>query len=133
MSAAEVNIPLLRKAVEWAEAEAAKPPGQCLWLQAEWMTFPEDHKSEHSWSAGLREENGLTAECGTTHCIAGWIGATMGDGFDRNWVNAEGVAVEEFAAEALGLSRCDAMALFRGTNTIEDVRRIAESLAGEPL
>lgn len=120
MSAAEVNIPLLRKAVEWAEAEAVKPDGEfCAWRQGEWRT---------------------DMKCGTVYCIAGFVAQTV----DQRYATAntvEDVHVSQFAAEALGLTlggcgldgcTCE-VHLFDGANTIEDVRRIAESLAGERL
>ena len=78
----EVNIPLLRKAVEWAEAEAL--------------------------------------------CIAGKVA------FDLTG-NMSYFDAEPIAREALGLDNGQAIRLFNQWNDIEDVRRIAEDIAGERL
>lgn len=117
MSAPEVNVALLRKAVEWAEAEAARPQGQ--WLQAMWTTTPD------TWPR-LRAQAGLTAECGTTYCIAGYICHITGiDGEGQGWAYP--------AADQLGIDDDASDRLFDAGNDIEDVRRIAEEIAGERL
>jgi hypothetical protein len=108
MSASEVNIPLLRKAVEWAEAEAAKPEGG-LWDQSWYIT----------------DDNA----CGTSYCIAGWVNVQNGaEGYDQ-------ITDTSAAAESLGIPvwRGEDGHLFDGGNSIEDVRRIAEEIAGERL
>lgn len=127
-----VNIPLLRKAVEWAEAEAAKPPELCEWRQSYWVTpsTPEEAAQWGIWgSAGTTAENGRAKECGTCYCIAGYVVATQ-----IGPVGA-GVSMTEEAARLLGLDDdCGGPGgLFSATNTIQDVRRIAEELAGERL
>ncbi len=111
-----VNIPLLRKAVEWAEAEAEKPPALCEWEQTVYVLPPERF-----------ELYGRSPECGTCYCIAGYIAA-----------QADGPVVDEDTAgnraqELLGISDFQSDLLFDGCNNIEDVRRIAEQIAGEPL
>lgn len=121
MSAPEVNIPLLRKAVEWAEAEAAKPKSQSLWHQGAWSE---------------------TAGCGTAYCIAGYVAQVVDARYEQSQ-NVEGVHVSNFAAEALGIGgqvdscgqeNCTCTVdLFSASNTIADVRRIAEDIAGERL
>lgn len=116
-----VNIPLLRKAIEWAEAEAAKPAGEfCAWNQGAFI---------------------MQTACGTAFCIAGYVGQIV----DPRYAQAErvdDVPVGQAAVEALGIPVEDGcrdpgctcgVPLFSATNTIEDVRRIAESLAGERL
>lgn len=115
-----VNIPLLRKAVEWAEAEAAKPTGG-LWIQQLWYTRPD----ATGYEADLRERNGLTPECGTSYCIAGFV-------CDVEGIDALGYW-DVSAAKALGLSVSQCVPLFHASNTIADVRRIAEDIAGERL
>lgn len=130
----EVNIPLLRKAVEWAEAEAAKPVVESQWLQESWSMSPEEKAHAIATQEGLTDlpayverVQELIPVCGTAYCIAGWI-----------QLHLEGEVSEEaadVAAEALGIDGywlADTH-LFDSANTIEDVRRIAESLAGERL
>ena len=106
-----VNIPLLRKAVEWAEAEAALGEDG-RWVQA--FVSSEKH-------------------CGTSYCIAGWVAAQdteTGDPYDVPC----GDPVRH-AADRLGIPHTDDEwnPLFHADNTIKDVRHIAESLAGERL
>lgn len=119
----EVNIPLLRKAVEWAEAEAAKPAELCEWVQADYRVEPARAQSMYDKAPG----------CGTCYCIAGFVGAQLDARYtQKNLV--DGVHVNEFAAKALGINLTEAdNDLFHEDNTIEDVRRIAEELAGERL
>lgn len=110
MTSTNVNVPLLRKAVEWAEAEAAKPYSEfCQWDQAEWVQ---------------------QTYCGTRFCIAGYVAQLQDARFAGSSV-VDGRTAQKVAAEALGCGH--ASALFAVTNTIEDVRRIAEDLAGERL
>ena len=116
MTENNVNVPLLRKAVEWAEAEAAKPVDQSHWNQMDWV-------SERA--------------CGTAYCIAGYVAQLQ----DERLVSQSTIYDEDgkylssrlVAMEALGLTPPQAGVLFWGANSIEDVRRIAEDLAGEPL
>lgn len=118
-----VNIPLLRKAVEWAEAEAAKPPELCEWDQGAYRWV-------NPWMYGMKSR-----ECGTCYCIAGYVTSLVNEDF------ANGGAVPdpaEIAADALGIERFNGTAdagahLFSDDNSIEDVRRIAEQIAGESL
>ena len=116
-----VNIPLLRKAVEWAEAEAAKPPELCEWEQNYYSVDPHKHRIPISRPA-TGERITKAAECGTCYCIAGYVSVMAGK-----------VATAENAQALLGLDDDDAYALFHFENTIEDVRRIAEDIAGERL
>lgn len=122
----EVNVPLLRKAVEWAEAENSKPPELCEWFQGSWViNAPGDTEYDYR-DEGVRRTLGLSPECGTCFCIAGYVQyVTTGskDGAEAEWT----------AAKQLGLSYSQANKLFGGENGIEDVRRIAEKIAGEKL
>jgi hypothetical protein len=133
----DVNIPLLRKAVEWAEAEAAKPAELCEWNQSYYYipTLEErDTKFAHDstmqpepdfdWVAEARKD--LAPECGTCYCIAGYVASTVNGSF--TYYNAEYIA-----KDALGLSSGQAADLFFGGNSIDHVRRIAEEIAGEKL
>jgi hypothetical protein len=133
MTEPNVNIPLLRKAVEWAEAEAAKPWELSEWNQSMWA-MPA--------SALVRYHDGAkkAPECGTCYCIAGFVSSlhaaeVRADGDCADLLDADGFVIEEdeYAQNALGLTERQANTLFRASNTIEDVRRIAESIAGERL
>lgn len=129
MSESNVNIPLLRKAVEWAEAEAAKPPEVRQWDQGWWVTLPAERAEEFEVDE---------AACGTAYCIAGWTCHAAGDVFDESRSEcvsnlADGTHISYRARDLLGISSSGAEALFYGGNTIADVRRIAESIAGERL
>lgn len=114
----DVNIPLLRKAVEWAEAEAAKPSAECHWYQGDYVT--------------PMVQLGRST-CGTAYCIAGYIGQALDERYAHEWDPAGLPRVDVFAQGALGLRSEEANDLFGGNNTIEDVRRIAEDIAGERL
>jgi hypothetical protein len=80
MSETEVNIPILRKAVEWAEAEAAKPYELCAWDQENWV-IPGTAEDAKAWGYNepFVESIGKSAECGTCYCIAGFVlASTLG-------------------------------------------------------
>lgn len=127
MTETTVNIPLLRKAVEWAEAEAAKPWELCEWNQQDTIRPPENVlPSFRDLQAGVSVSAQKAAECGTCFCVAGYVVAVI-DG--PAWRDSR----MKRAAEHLGLNDDDAWDLFAANNTIADVRRIAESIAGERL
>lgn len=129
MNDSTVNVPLLRKAVEWAEAEAAKPWDQCLWYQGDWVA-PEGEVARYG-----------EVKCGTAYCIAGYAAMlTLGKGesFDEcgGIVDAKGRDVEhasERARRELGIDTWEAERLFSAGNDIDRVRYLAEEIAGEPL
>lgn len=130
MSEPTVNIPLLRKAVEWAEASAAAGDGE--WYQGSWM----NHNPVVAHNLGLRIWETKFREaletCGTAYCIAGYIGQLVDPRYEKTtWVGNTHVSIA--AEEALGITHEQADRLFSGGNTIEDVRRIAEEIAGGPL
>lgn len=117
------NIPLLRKAVEWVEAQDALPEHERQWLQAMYVLPAE---APGTWLARLRATYNRPASCGTCYCVAGKIQHDLTG--SENEVTARRVAME-----ALGLTDDQAFALFAGGNTAADVRRIAEDIAGERL
>lgn len=131
------NIPLLRKAVEWAETEAAKG--------FETVTDHFGDKYEvplGAWNQGLWV--GQSASCGTAYCIAGYVAVLhdarydnpLGAGYPVDSdgdVDYEEPCARELAMDLLDLTSSQANGLFDGGNTIEDVRRIAEAIAGETL
>lgn len=145
MSAPEVNIPLLRKAVEWAEAEAARPEIDRQWRQAAWVSTPEDVAwdvvvgtplDEVGFEDGFgRLLNTVESQCGTAYCLAGWIGQALDPRYATQHI-VDDVHVARVAADALGIDYQAARGeggLFAAENSIEDVRRIAEEIAGERL
>lgn len=130
----EVNIPLLRKAVEWAEAENAKgldavgrPLGE--WYQGDWHT-------NKSWWVEYSTHD-TTNTCGTAYCIAGYVGQLLEPAFQKSdylHENTEDeIHVSKFAQEALGLTNDQASSLFAGGNDIERIRELAEKFSGEKL
>lgn len=123
-----VNIPLLRKAIEWAEAEAAKPWELSEWNQGWWMSEPALVRPSYDLiDAGLaRRDQAKAPECGTCYCIAGFVAAETQNVHDP-------FLARDTAADALGLDEDQADELFDGGNNIADVRRVAESIAGERL
>lgn len=115
-----LDVPLLRKVVEWAEAEAARPIEECEWNQELWAV------------AGVEIER----TCGTAFCVAGKL-ISDADGADS--LNAlSGVGCIQRGAELLGVSSQDVWSqgrydepqgLFAPGNTIADVRAEAAELA----
>lgn len=122
----EFNLPLLRKAVEWAESEARKPQADSEWYQ--------DHFAVSGEAIGR--------SCGTAYCIAGWIAHQAGSHrIELDSIDGDGSAM--VAQELLGITHEDAWCggfyeggLFAAGNSIEDVRLVAETIArryGEEL
>lgn len=136
-----VNVPLLRKGIEWAEAEdrARTDTKPSQWDQTSWVGgAPIDELSYDEMVSSVK----LTEmECGTTCCIAGWIGfLTLRPGEYINGVgtifNENNVRVEHCSDRAqreLGLDNQQAWDLFYRSHDIESVRTLAESIAGERL
>lgn len=127
----EINIPLLRKAIEWIEEQDALPREVRQWDQGNWVT-PESDRVEMGYAPG----------CGTAYCVAGWIAKEIHPELaDTNEALIDGkfVSTQQVAGQALGLPLescgccCEDNNLFYSLNTAADVRRIAEELAGEKL
>jgi len=120
------NIPLLRKAVEWAEAESLRAEdGE--WDQREWR---------------------MVTDCGTTYCIAGYVCFINGAEWERprgamtihadadddpeyTWTTEEGrwTTVEARARRLLGISMEESGRLFYPCEDIGGVRYVAEQIA----
>lgn len=130
----EVNVPLLRKAVEWAEAEAQKPAELCEWDQR-YYSLPtvEQYRLNDEGDPGHEEELdftrrtlGKSPKCGACFCIAGYTQYVTTGSLNH-------ITAFDAAQAALGITRNEARELFFAGNTIEDVRRISEAIAGEKL
>lgn len=138
----EVNVPLLRKAVEWAEAEAAKPRELCEWYQGSWRMDPAQ-AGGNFYDEDADEAYSKSTDCGTCFCIAGYAASITlqpGETLEDDTIRLDGqlqAFVYDRAAEVLGIQSGPMsnrhIGLFNGSNSIEDVRRIAEELAGERL
>lgn len=119
------NLPLLRKVVEWAAAEAKKPAVDSEWYQ------------EYYTTAGTL----LERSCGTAYCIAGWVTRQVG-GHIITPLAIDGDYEATAAMDLLGISAMDAWGnemidgLFDSMNSIDDIWRIAGDIArrhGEEL
>jgi len=120
--APDLNVPALRKTLEWVEAEAARG-------------------EESAW----RQESYATrTACGTAFCAAGYVAAELvgarphfdavadpdGELVTDVCVLPDGefASIDSVAREELGLTSRESMRLFDGTNSLEDVRRIVGRL-----
>jgi len=134
------NIPLLRKAVEWVEEQDALPEIDREWWQGGYVTPPNymaDHLVRMVWNSdGTRvnneQLNQIRAHCGTAYCVAGWVGMHADSRYTTTDV-VDGIHVRYVAITELGLTDEQAGALFDGSNSATQVRRIAEKIAGEKL
>lgn len=113
------NIALLRKAIEWAEEQ--QDSGTNLWDQNIWLS---------------------KRDCGTSYCIAGYMGQLMEPAFrdddlaeEKNLQNPMGlmgvVHVSEYVRNRLGLTVNQAAVLFQATNTIDNLKDIFETVTNE--
>jgi hypothetical protein len=130
-----MNIPLLRKAVEWVEEQDALATSKRKWYQGSWAQKRID----------AAQENVNDPFCHTAVCVAGKIALDAGwvpvwDDqneamfyADRATKNGVTLPIEHIAARELGLDVEDANDLFDGNNQAADIRMIAESIAGERL
>ena len=123
------NVPLLRKVVEWVEAEDAKPYQEREWYQGHYFCRSDE------WS------------CGTKACVAGKIALDAGwvpvfsdaekDPFSiaTDLVRKDGVEASAFnvARKELGINVRIADDLFMAANSALRVRLVAEKIAGERL
>jgi hypothetical protein len=110
----ELNIPLLRKTMEYIEAHPEK------WDQGDWVSF------------------GPT--CKTTMCFAGTAaylaGAVMVPGDIERCTLPDGSreSIPGYAIEQLGLSDAQADAIFySGPNSPRELRELVEDVIGEKL
>lgn len=147
-----LNVPLLRKAVEWVEHEAAKPEIDREWYQGTYVATPRQHARALAWwavadDAELPEVDEMAARlephCGTAYCVAGYVAQLVDERFaGKSYIFAPDdpdadddgdLHCSALAARELGLSMDQAYDLFYAGNTAADVRRHAEGFAGEAL
>jgi hypothetical protein len=130
----EVNVPLLRKAVEWVETQDQLPDIDREWWQGVYVCPP---ISKAMFLLGEFVHNRkhyaqVAAHCGSAYCVAGYIGQMLDQRYASN-DHVDGVHVSELAREALGLTEEQAGQLFAGSNTAPTIRLLAETFAGEAL
>ncbi len=133
-----VNIPLLRKAVEWVEEQDKLPEIDREWLQASYQVDPIAHSHflvtdipTPSWERAAVQEQ-LIPHCGTAYCVAGYVGQLVDERY-KHVQQIGDVHVSAVAIKALGLTDVQAKMLFHGTNDAERIRELAELFAGEKL
>lgn len=123
----EVNVPLLRKAVEWVEQQDQLSVQVRQWYQQSYVV----EEDKRVWELG--HERG----CGTAYCVAGYIGSLVDERYvNEQWAEGEDgelVHVSAVAQEALGLNDALGASLFAAYNDAPRIREIAEQLAGEKL
>ena len=134
-----MNIPLLRKMVEWVEAESELPLRKRDWYQGAWT---------RKWKKLPRTFEMVDEYCGTNYCVAGKIAHDAGwvvtDPYEmdeeapfyihlRAEKDGEVRLIREIAASELGVPYRDADGLFAGWHSASDLRRVAEEMAGERL
>lgn len=120
------NIPLIRKYVEWVEAQEKLQHGR-QWYQGNWFL---DITKE------IQEDGFEQWSCGTACCVAGKV--VMDHGwlpYSESYVEKDGEKriVWILAAELLGIDHDDADRLFDGDNDARRIREIAEEIVGERL
>lgn len=104
-----LNVELLRKAVEWAEAEAARPD-QC---ESEW--------NQANWAV---KGSAIGRSCGTAYCIAGWVvHEANGQKTCTDYVGKASRLLGVWPIDVLGYD-----GLFNGENTIVELREAAQEL-----
>lgn len=146
-----VNVPLLRKAVEWVEEQVAVPEIDRQWRQRTWVTQPR-WKAEDLLEPMCTSARGLIdfekvyklakqvePHCGTAYCVAGYVAQLVDESYQTNSYGDGGVHCSVVAAKALGIPYVLSSAgiaqteLFEGNNTAEGIRYFAEYYAGEKL
>ena len=136
----EVNIPLLRKGLEWVEEQDALPEIDREWNQRDWITSPLFRSLALVYQRGRfsspeahkRAARQVAPHCGTAYCFAGYIAQLENERY-ANQIEVDGVDVGDFAQEVLGLTQDQANELFEGDNTAEMIREICERFAGQRL
>ena len=131
------NIPLLRKTVEWVEAQAKLAEEKREWNQGSWYV------EDPAIIAAKQDINDPV--CGTAMCFAGKVA------HDAGWIpifddsngelryaseatkGGKFAEIERIAIDELGIDIDQAEDLFSVYNDAERIRTIAEEIAGERL
>jgi hypothetical protein len=118
----ELDVPLLRKAVEWVQTEAKRPVKESEWCQGEWRVFGRD----------------MGRTCDTVYCVAGYVATVVGtkwvdypsrDGsLYAGFFDSDDRSASVIARKALGLDADEARALFHGNNSAKRVLEIAREI-----
>ena len=142
----ECDVPMLRKALEWAEAEAAKERFDQRWRQGAWAQNLVATEETMKRVGGLYTKMEVT--CHTAFCFAGRVCDMAGDTFIAETgpfrsaicvtdvISSDTGRVREIshrAQDLLGIKRSAANTLFAADNTIENVRILCDAIVGEPL
>ena len=131
-----VDVPMLRKIVEWVEEQDKLPKLKRQWDQRDWFDNwqVEDAKENTGWYQ-FTEIGPATLDCDTKACACGYLAvlneATLS--LHQNEVRFDGVSPMVYGAETLGIDYDEALDLFNGNNSAARVRAVAEQIAGEPL
>lgn len=147
-----LDVPLLRKAVEWAEEQDKLPAKKRTWFQGSWsrrekVDGPVDDARIYAHENIEEHERNY---CGTNMCIAGKIAQLTGWEPEYVWngigafvyasfASKDGVSkdIADIARDELGVETLlDSSAchmLFHGDNGVVEIRKAAELLAGERL
>jgi hypothetical protein len=150
MAETEVNIPLLRKIVEWVEEQGDLPYHLSEWDQQMWVKDSACRRYEIKiaardydetkdpwdydyWEERLAKSVGHESDCGTSYCAAGRIASWHDPDYLTTARPEDKPHADTFAAQLLGVDSRDATALFGANNTPETFRQIAEEIAGERL
>ena len=131
-----LNIPLLRKSVEWVETQEQLAGSKRHWFQGSWTKKLMDHAQQD-----LNDPY-----CGSAMCVAGKVSFDAGwkpvwyeedDGgteyADNATKNGVEMSIDLIARNELGITYEQSEALFAGYNDASDIRRVAESIAGQRL
>jgi hypothetical protein len=140
----EPNIPLLRKYVEWVEEQAQLPELHREWHQGWWIVDVEERNRYREATNSSRGQFRDPNVCGTAYCVAGKVvtdagykpvySFTFGTGNIGEVADGEETyGISELASELLGVTYEDGNRLFASHNTAQDIRKVAEEIAGERL
>lgn len=137
----ELNIPLLRKTVEWVEEQETLPIQLREWQQGSWFRQVTEEELKYEYGVELVAN---APWCDTTMCFAGKI--AWDAGWKPVWTseheaarcekNGEIKDVSHVAAELLGIPHPEDWSdieLFDAGRSAATLRYLAEDLAGEAL
>ena len=143
----QVNVPLLRKVAEWVAWNASLPEDSTLleWNQGAWITVTSDNGYRHTvHNVELLNDpvKRQALNCRTSYCCAGyavsldpsvvWVTdtAVTDKRTDQTW------EIQDWAAEALGLTFVERNTLFDGDNDAETIQMVVDAVmlrTGEKL